>query len=270
MIRFAADEFASVFALLELVGMGDAGMNRLVSSPHPFNLNALLESCQKLKLQVAAKHVEEVLAQLGRLQPPTLKDQADQVLEALAKHGASIADTLRRDLSTKLFLAIPEEASIELFENERPFDNDTVSVNTQFPHAIYDIQEAANCLALRRTTACVCHLMRVLEVGLRALARDLHVPWSNRNDWQDVINAIEGKIKLYEKGTGDLPADWREKRQFYADAATQFTHFKDAWRNYAMHFHAIYDDSKARTIFWSVGDFMRVLATRLSSVPPVP
>jgi hypothetical protein len=182
------------------------------------------------------------------------------------KEAPLMADTLRRDLSTKLFLAITDEAAIQLFENSAPFDSEIVSVNDRFPDAVYDIQEAANCLALSRPTASVCHLMRVLEVGLFALAEDLDVPWPNRNDWQDVINAIEGKIKLFEKGSGPLPSDWRDKRQFYADAATQFTHFKDGWRNHAMHFRAVYDDAKAEIIFRSVQDFMRVLATRLSSV----
>ena len=44
-----------------------------------------------------------------------------------------------------------------------------------FPSANNDILEASNCLALERGTATVMHLMRVAEVGLKALASALGV-----------------------------------------------------------------------------------------------
>jgi hypothetical protein len=43
------------------------------------------------------------------------------------------------------------------------------AVIENFPGAVSDIEEATKCLALSRSTACVFHLMRALEVGLRAL-----------------------------------------------------------------------------------------------------
>lgn len=265
MLRFNIDNFLRVVTFLHLV-------NGLEQNPElatdVVNLLAPLNAaCFDLKLSTTRQHINEILEgtrnfdetdpEFGRKTGRFLQDEAPR-----------LAQTLRRELSTKSFLALPDETSIELFENERPFDHAArnIKVNERFPQAIYDIQESANCRALSRPTACVFHLMRVLEVGLNALATELGIPWPSRNDWQDVINAIEGKIKEIEKGSGQLPSDWREKRQFYADAATQFTHFKDGWRNYAMHFHAVYDEGKAEIIFASVREFMRVLATRLSSV----
>jgi len=262
-IKFAVDELIAVSIYLELVAMGNAGYKRLLSPAiQGGNLPKLLESCKKLGLRVSAKHVDQTIAEFNRIQ--SKPDHADELLNYFGGEGPRVAETLRFELSTKLFLAIPEEGSIELFEHPRPFDKEDIpSVSERFPDASYDMQEAANCLALSRPTACVCHLMRVLEVGLVALAGDLKIPWPDQNNWQEVINGIEGKIKLFEKGSGTLPIDWKEKRQFYADAATQFTHFKDAWRNYAMHFHAVYDEGKADIIFRSVREFMRVLAARL-------
>ena len=46
-------------------------------------------------------------------------------------------------------------------------------VFNNFSSANDDIDEAGKCLALGRGTACVMHLMRVLEVGLAALASAL-------------------------------------------------------------------------------------------------
>jgi hypothetical protein len=115
-------------------------------------------------------------------------------------------------LATKLFLAVPEQASIDLFEHPAPFDDKKVKVNRQFPDAVYGIQEATNYLALSRPGACVFHLMRVLEIGLMHLAKDLNVTWNFR-EWQNVIDNLRQQISLIEHGnlvkSGDAKADKR-------------------------------------------------------------
>jgi hypothetical protein len=258
MIRVAVNELVRVVNYLELLGMGEVGAERLASGalgPH-INFPELLVVCNKLGLRVSAQHLTELVGQYKMFDG---QDPSEQKWEAVAREAPLLGATLRRELTTKLFLTLPEESSIKLFGNERPFDNDKISVNDAFPEAVFDIQEAANCLALSRATGCVCHLMRVLEAGLCALAIELKIPWPEQNNWQNVINKIETAIAQFEKGMQPFPPDFRAKRQIYAEAATQFTHFKDAWRNYAMHFHATYDDPKAQIIFTSVGEFMRAL-----------
>lgn len=241
---------------------------------HGGSLYKLTRVCTELGLAVAAVQTGEMSETIRRhrVEVENIADEAKRnerrriYDEWLIQEMRNLSDTLRRELKTKIGIVLTDPSASDLFENPRPFDSENVSVNDRFPVAVYDIQEAANCRALARPTACVFHLMRVLEVGLNALATDLGIPWPSRNDWQDVINSIERKIKEIEKGSIKF-SGWHEKRQFYADAATQFTHFKDGWRNYALHFHAVYDDSKAEIIFGSVREFMRVLATRLSAVP---
>ena len=44
-----------------------------------------------------------------------------------------------------------------------------------FPSSKGDIDEAGKCLALDRGTACVFHLMRILEIGLQLLAAKLGI-----------------------------------------------------------------------------------------------
>ena len=141
-------------------------------------------------------------------------------------------------------------------------------MNERFPSAIYDIQEAANCLALSRPGACVFHLMRVLEVELMRLATDLEVPW-NFHEWQKVINNIRQKISDIEHGNLVKSGNAQEDKRYYSGLATQFEHFKDAWRNHAIHVHGVfYDEAKAQIVYLSVREFMRELAKRFSSEPP--
>jgi len=65
-----------------------------------------------------------------------------------------------------------------LFQKVAPFG---AEVEARFPSANEDIYEAAKCLALDRATACVMHLMRVCELGLKALATTINV--QSQRDW---------------------------------------------------------------------------------------
>ena len=63
-------------------------------------------------------------------------------------------------------------------------------VEALFPSAAYDIDEAARCLALRRSTAAVFHCLAVLELGLRAHARwrgVLDPPPQAGQRWQSIL-----------------------------------------------------------------------------------
>jgi hypothetical protein len=73
-----------------------------------------------------------------------------------------------------------------LFRNEQPFGN---AVWNAFPSAIDDSIEAGKCIALERYTAAVFHLMRVLEAGLKALAKALGAPRTGASAWETSRNA---------------------------------------------------------------------------------
>ena len=68
----------------------------------------------------------------------------------------------------------------------------------------FEIEESGNCFALGRYTACVFHLMRALEKGLKALADDLEVDFPPQMPieyevWQTIIERIEKKIDELQK-----------------------------------------------------------------------
>ncbi|HVA67886.1 MAG TPA: hypothetical protein VNF45_01145 [Candidatus Binataceae bacterium] len=191
MLRVAVDEYMQIVSFLEVLGTDSPWDHLRKAGLNPRVLSSLRAACKKLGLRVTLKHFEDLFDAF---------EDSEKTAENLRQNASSLAGTLRRELSTKLFLTLPDDASIESFENERPFDTESISVNERFSDAIYDMQEAANCLALGRATACVFHLMRVLEVGLSALANELKIPWPSHNDWQGVINAIEGRSKRLKRG----------------------------------------------------------------------
>ena len=134
-------------------------------------------------------------------------------------------------------------------------------VSARFPAAKFDIEEAGKCFALGRNTASVLHLMRVLEIGLRALAESLKVPFEEK-DWRGVLNALQKEWKRREN-LRRKPTNWKRDRQFYSEAFVEFGYLKDAWRNYAMHAKERYDEDRSETILLHVKGFMNHLATKL-------
>ncbi len=114
------------------------------------------------------------------------------------------------ELSGIRFLYV-EESKLKFYDQQAAF-GDTVAKN--FPSADYDVQEAANCFALGRYTACVMHSMRVLEAGLDALARALKVKRSGKS-WGADLNvftlAWQAELKANPRLSG-----W--KRQFFPHA----------------------------------------------------
>lgn len=131
------------------------------------------------------------------------------------------------------------------------------AVDEAFPSVIYDVAEAAKCRALGRWTACVMHVMRVLEIGLGALAKHLGV--EEDGNWNTVLNEVESKAREIGKRTHG-----KEAEQWAAEAGTHLRFIKNAWRNHAMHPLEKYDEERAVAIFDNARSFMQHLATRLS------
>lgn len=130
-----------------------------------------------------------------------------------------------------------------------------------FPSANDDIYEAGACLALERGTACVMHLMRVLESGLLALAQTLGV--GSQNDWGKYLHEIGKELDRRQKAAGARSAD----EQFYAEVAVHLGSVRVAQRNPTMHVDKSYSVERAEEILIAVRSFMKHLATRIKEQP---
>jgi hypothetical protein len=170
--------------------------------------------------------------------------------------GHELTNLILGEMKLRMLFSI-EPSRQEFITDYNLFGNDVAG---KFPSAETDISNAGECLAYEQGTASVFHLMRVLEIGLCILAKELSVPSDNAN-WGNIIDGIEKNIKSMNSTTYGV--DWKIKRRFYSEAALQFLYFKNAWRNYVMHGRTPYDEQQAEVIFNSVREFMRHLATQL-------
>lgn len=79
-------------------------------------------------------------------------------------------------------------------------------------------------------------------------------------NWKNIIDQIQKEIRKLEQ----LPKSpvKSETLQFYSEAASNFSHFKNAWRNHVSHSRATYDERQALTVWSHVRSFMENLATK--------
>ena len=134
-------------------------------------------------------------------------------------------------------------------------------VYNAFPSARLDIQNAGRCIVLGQATAGIFHLMRVMEVGLKVLARAAGVPYAP--SWESYLSQIERKFK--EKHADKRPA-WKRKEPLMRELCGDLAAVKLAWRNPTMHIVREYDLNEAEQVYAAVRTFLQRLASAYKEV----
>ncbi|MGA2543134.1 MAG: hypothetical protein ABSG78_16410 [Verrucomicrobiota bacterium] len=135
-----------------------------------------------------------------------------------------------------------------------------------FPSANHEISEASKAFAAERFTACVFHLMRALERGLRVLASGLGLPdpiKGNDRNWRNMLSAIKAQI---DSNNGALrnDANWQRDKDFYEKSYAFLEGVRNPVRNATMHVEADYDEQGAADVLNACSSFLRHLATKLA------
>jgi hypothetical protein len=210
-------------------------------------LEKIRAHCQAIGLTLSLKSADRLIENV----------RANKPAKELAQDWRELSGRIRDEIADNLFLFIPK-SHVAYYQAEQLFG---LSVEEAFPSISPEISEAGKCLALHRNTACVCHLMRVLESGLRALAKQLKVAFDNK-PWNSVIEVAEKRLKTVREGKRK-PKNWKQDERFYSEAIAHFRFIKDAWRNYSMHLYQRYDEEQAESVFNHTKAFMRHLASKL-------
>ena len=203
--------------------------------------------------------------------------------ETVATQLQDLYIVVHNEMGSKTFTYIPDGRRY-LFEQENLFGDD---VFHKFQGAQYDIKEAGNCLAADLYTAAVFHLMRVAEIGMRALARRLRVkivkqkrekrcpkcnaviakagvPTTTPIDyalWDEVLQELKKRVEFLENSKKGP----RRTRDFkiYHELLDDLQKFKNVDRNELMHTRRSYGEDEAMVVFNSVRRFMVTLSGRI-------
>jgi len=119
-----------------------------------------------------------------------------------------LRNRLTDDAETIQFLRVQPE-HVRLYESADLFGE---KVSNSFPNAIDDIADAGKCLALGQGTATVFHLSRVMEVGLKALAGSLGIPYAP--SWESYLKQINAQLSAEHKTKTE---EWKKEEPFYRD-----------------------------------------------------
>jgi len=214
--------------------------------PTLFILNEVRGHCVKMGLRVTVQALQELITQIG---------YGAVSWGELQTKATETVNTLRHELSTILLLGVDPDKE-KFFKDVQPFGE--VLANA-FPQLATDIEEAAKCLALDRGTATVFHLMRVMEEGLKALAKLLGIPYAP--SWEAYITQISSKIETKHKKKG---IKWKKDEPFFKDILGTLVAVKIAWRNPTMHIVRTYQPNEAEDVFKAVRTFMQKLANRIA------
>jgi hypothetical protein len=168
-------------------------------------------------------------------------------------------------ISKRNFAYIPP-GNDQYFEQEKLFGD---KVYDKIEAARIDIKAAGNCFAAELYTACIFHLMRVSEFGLRELAQSLNVTITHTGsmipleygEWDTIITNINNKIVAARQLPRDAPRE--EQLQKHSEQSQHCLFIKDIWRNAVSHARKPYTVDEALAAMGRVKDFMQFLAGSL-------
>lgn len=203
-------------------------------------LTSIQKYCDSIGLHLAATASKDFHDDLssGRIKTHGQLSEAMGTLDTIIK----------LQLRENLFMFVPPDRA-KFYSVQSLFGQ---AVSARFPMCAYDIEEAGNCYAAGRATACAFHLMRVMELALQRFGTALGIALTNEKNWQNILDQINKAIRT-------LPP--RDARTIaLTQAAANLYNVKIAWRNPTMHPKSTYTMEEARDLILNANMFMTDLA----------
>jgi hypothetical protein len=117
---------------------------------------------------------------------------------------------------------------------------------------VTDAEEAGKCYALERPTACVFHLMRIVEVGVQEFGLKVGYTLAPDKVWDTILIEIKKAI------SGLAPS---KQKDDYEGLVPYLDSVRRVWRNNVMHPKDEYTQEQAGEILLATRAFMEHLAT---------
>lgn len=216
-------------------------------------LRELSTYCAEIELTEAVKYIEDAVDTLER---PVWRN-----IQRLAFEMGAVLKIVENESRGRWVYYIKRQKS----DTQRSEGVQWEPIKEKFRSAEKDIDSARMCFAVDENTACVFHLMRVAEIGLRALARERHVKIPKKPlewaAWQEILTHLGKKVDEIGRRKPGPTKD--AALIFYQGCLGEFGAFKDTYRNVVMHVRKTYDEHEAASALLHVREFMVRLSARL-------
>jgi hypothetical protein len=137
-----------------------------------------------------------------------------------------------------------------------------------FPLCERDARDAVECYVVGMNTACVFHLMRTTEHGLRAVANDRRIKTIGTrplelSEWGQIIGELEKSVQDIQQWKATLARE--AAHEFYNYALKELRGFNDGWRRHVSHTRSHpYSDDETAALIGHVQRFMHKISERIT------
>lgn len=247
MRKFTADTFYSIGRYIAYAKSGSSKLSRdtkinpalaIKEDENGKVLLAIRSHCKEIGLAVSVRCVDSILKSVTA--GTTVGDYVDSL--------GQLENTIMWEMQDRLFMFIPPDRAA--FYDKNDFFGADVTV--KFPEIQFDVTEAGNTYASGRGTACVFHLMRIMEFAVRHLGTTLGVALAGEKNWQNILDEVDKKVKVLPP---KLP-----RTIALAEVSVILHQVKVAWRNPTMHPKQTYTLEEAENVMLATKTFMEQLA----------
>jgi hypothetical protein len=186
----------------------------------------LSQTLEEMGLLISKEICDELAAKFSTEPPP--------VPSELQGFVNRLFDIVRRELKSIYFVALsgPEKGMFDPSVPLLGFD-----FEKKFPtHGAFELDEAAKCMALGRSTATVFHLMRIMEAGIRAIAQCLNIPDPIKPSERNRVKMLESiKRQAASRTKGNPPWVSASDKNIFESAHASLDAVRVAWRDPTMH-----------------------------------
>lgn len=238
--------------------------NKLVDLAYGFDPDEWANVARDLNV-----HLDQTASTFMPLQSNTIPAQIHQLRLAIS-HGPAMGTN-----SPHLLAALRNTIEIELrssrfFHYPRNKAEMLASLSTEwaaqiqaFPSIKMEIVDGIDCFALGHHTACVFHMMRAAEVGIRLIAEDHTIRLNKKKpithaQWGEILDAIETKNKSLQQLKAGPQKD--KMSAFYSALCSHVRALRDKYRNDVMHAKKRFGESETGDAIFHVKSLLNELA----------
>lgn len=136
----------------------------------------------------------------------------------------------------------------------------------RFPSIRPEVERGLKCFSFEQWTATVFHLMRVAEVGLRAVAKERRIRLKNDRpideaDWGTLATRLRTQVDAVQNWAAKKPAR-KAALDYYSGVLADVVYFKNGYRNIVSHSLTPFERPEAHKAITRVCDFMKTVASR--------
>jgi hypothetical protein len=232
-------------------------------------LNATVANCAWLNLRSAWKQLHTITDRVATGKCSNIE---------FAGLIAQLRTRIQEDLQDRVFFSIVETSTIERFFKPDPATDGThlipkradeifdAVIVERFGDCIDDLIEASKCYVAAVYTASIFHLMRVVEHGLKEVAKIAGIT-DPKPSWGSVLSKVD--LYCFRTKYEELPPAVQPHQALLRDLSAEMHSIQYAWRNRVSHVEdkliptKPIDHDIATEIMTTVQAFMRSLADRL-------